>query len=1100
MMSNKKTRLKSFFDDILMGCPPTVGGDGAEPTYKSATAKLAAYSSIAICTFCISATVFYIPYFLSRIDNIRNTLAVDMDEFNVMQQEVWGDILSIRGDTPNIKRRVVKRQTQEECSCEEQNLCPAGPKGRPGADGHDGNPGTPGEPGEVGAVGILPQEEVPPASGCRTCPPGPPGPAGYPGQPGPQGLPGPQGEAGNEGRPGTTGPLGPPGDMGMMGEPGKEGEAGQPGREGVRGEKGPAGPPGLPGLVGPRGFSGNAGPPGNAGPLGAEGEVGPPGKNGADGYEGGVGNYGEPGQPGEDAAGGCPSVPRLSWRIVEAVPIMSLDVIEDKRKVSIAVQSSDGQTKKGDALTLLPKRTRSAVSMRADETDKWGQESLDEKDDFTLMLRDPTVKNELLDRLNTFRRNRELCDVVLFVKEREIFAHKVVLAAVSPALFDMFIETANDEEKALGTPTEKAASPTLPSNSLQNGKPNMSYFEFAHTDFECFEALVNFSYTAYLEISSKKVAELYKTAYGLQMNPVIRACATFLADNLTVTNCIGIRRQANFQNDAFLKTQVDKFIEENFEKIANDSKEFTQLPVIQTRIIVTIEGGKAAQNNVGLASMALQYFQNIPHDRIEHSLDILTCKTHILYLEEDHLADCSELDERSSVGSCDIIQDYKKSGKDGKDVAKAMTVTDPVTTQTVSHRITGAVPVRLNASRMANLRLSNESLESAGTEESEPSETIETRLIATHQTAPSYWVALVVLYHRLAALSLQLTDDEELVKQRRDAPAVPVDTHKAALLSRLISCTGQQQVPLANMTAPRCSVGASFLNGKIIVCGGYDRGECLKSVEEYDVLNGTWRQLQGMKTERGRFDSAVHNGKIYAIAGSNGNNDLKTAEMFDPKANLWSLIPPLLKPRCHNGCAVLENFIYCIGGSSDQVVLKDCERLDVNDLTWAPIAPLEQARYQAGVIAWRGMVVACGGCDRWACVDTVEAYDPKTNAWRQLAKLRQARRGCAVAVVRDMLYVIGGHDGTQSLSTVEVLDSPVGSWRSGPPLTCPRANTHAVVTAGNVIYAVGGFNGNQFLNTIELMESEQVGWRNWRQQNCALEEEEEILDDLAPAN
>ena len=56
-----------------------------------------------------------------------------------------------------------------------------------------------------------------------------------------------------------------------------------------------------------------------------------------------------------------------------------------------------------------------------------------------------TFQNELLERLNTFRNNRELCDVVLFVREREIFAHKVVLAAVSPALYDMFLK--EDEEQ-----------------------------------------------------------------------------------------------------------------------------------------------------------------------------------------------------------------------------------------------------------------------------------------------------------------------------------------------------------------------------------------------------------------------------------------------------------------------------------------------------------------------------------------------------------------------------------------------------------------------------------------------------------------------------
>lgn len=44
--------------------------------------------------------------------------------------------------------------------------------------------------------------------------------------------------------------------------------------------------------------------------------------------------------------------------------------------------------------------------------------------------------------------------------------------------------------------------------------------------------------------------------------------------------------------------------------------------------------------------------------------------------------------------------------------------------------------------------------------------------------------------------------------------------------------------------------------------GGYDRGECLKSVEEYDVAKGTWKELPPMNNERGRFDTAVIKGKV----------------------------------------------------------------------------------------------------------------------------------------------------------------------------------------------------------------------------------------------
>ncbi|KAK6043901.1 kelch repeat protein, partial [Cooperia oncophora] len=65
-----------------------------------------------------------------------------------------------------------------------------------------------------------------------------------------------------------------------------------------------------------------------------------------------------------------------------------------------------------------------------------------------------------------------------------------------------------------------------------------------------------------------------------------------------------------------------------------------------------------------------------------------------------------------------------------------------------------------------------------------------------------------------------------------------------------------------------------------------------------------------------------------------------------------------------------------------------------------------------------------------------------------------------------------------------------------------RANTHAVVTAGNVIYAIGGFNGNQFLNSIELMDSELVGWRNWQlvSDPVPLAEEEEEVEPISPVS
>ena len=87
----------------------------------------------------------------------------------------------------------------------------------------------------------------------------------------------------------------------------------------------------------------------------------------------------------------------------------------------------------------------------------------------------------------------------------------------------------------------------------------------------------------------------------------------------------------------------------------------------------------------------------------------------------------------------------------------------------VAHRVTGATAVRMDASRVPNDKYgSTESLESVGTDTSDAENTINTQLLAVHQTSGEYWVALVVLFHRLVVLSLQLTDDEELTQKNKN--------------------------------------------------------------------------------------------------------------------------------------------------------------------------------------------------------------------------------------------------------------------------------------------------------------------------------------------
>ncbi|KAL3989587.1 Kelch motif family protein [Acanthocheilonema viteae] len=734
------------------------------------------------------------------------------------------------------------------------------------------------------------------------------------------------------------------------------------------------------------------------------------------------------------------------------------------------------------SLFLEPKIPIQGTSLHTSESDA---SMTIHNEDITLKMYDNSMQDTLLSHLNTFRRNRELCDVVLFVHEKEILAHKIVLAACSPALMDMFMRSENTgrSSKRVSTtvlPTTETISPplttTVPASSITS-QP-FSYYEFAEADYDCFESIVNYAYSSHLEISSKKVGELYKTACALQVTPVARACARYLIKNLNVMDCIGIRRQANINDDALVE-QVDNFIAKNFAQIIDESPEFTHLPLIKVHLILNTDDTKRPCCGEDIALRVVQYFQSLPYanDRIEQWIEQLLEKTHMLYTETDaRLQDCLEMDDHSSVGASDIIQDYKCTGGYLPRIYSGSNVLE---VQTPAHHITGATQVHLNSSRLSNAKLSSVDSNSSLNSNIEPNDE-SYKLIAVHRTAEDFWITLAVFRRCLFALSIQLSEAENVIKSRKasqiteSSPTFETDQQEEIgeeAVVRLISSESSLRIPLPQMESPRCSVGGAFINGKIIVCGGYDRGKCLESVEEYNLSKGSWRRLADMAQCRGRFDSAVVGNNVYAVAGSSGSVDLKTVECYDLESEKWSMILNINTKLFVLCCASLDGLIYCIGGCCEQSVLGECERYNPELDEWTSISPLRTARFQAGCTSWHGLVIVCGGCNGWKCLDSVDAYCPKTGKWQKLAPLKTARRGSGVAVVKDSLFVIGGHDGMHSLNSVEILDGPTGKWRSGPSLTIPRANVKAAVASGDEIYLLGGFDGTQFLSSIEVLNS-----------------------------
>ena len=98
------------------------------------------------------------------------------------------------------------------------------------------------------------------------------------------------------------------------------------------------------------------------------------------------------------------------------------------------------------------------------------------------------------------------------------------------------------------------------------------------------------------------------------------------------------------------------------------------------------------------------------------------------------------------------------------------------------------------------------------------------------------------------------------------------------------------------------------LYNRIFFVGGYDRGDCLDTIEQYDPNESKWTLLSvPMISRRGRVSAAIVHNKIYVCGGSNGQQELDTGEYFDLQTmDKWLLIKNLTTPVAHAGNSIIQ--------------------------------------------------------------------------------------------------------------------------------------------------------------------------------------------------
>lgn len=120
--------------------------------------------------------------------------------------------------------------------------------------------------------------------------------------------------------------------------------------------------------------------------------------------------------------------------------------------------------------------------------------------------------------------------------------------------------------------------------------------------------------------------------------------------------------------------------------------------------------------------------------------------------------------------------------------------------------------------------------------------------------------------------------------------------------------------PMLETRSFHCAV--CYRNRYIIVCGGHNGNERLRSVEIYDCKLNHWHYLPSMQSIRSDASAVIYNDCIY-VAGGIDLFPLNSMEYYSFVTNQWTIISFMHIQRRSFSLISYNGSLYAIGGCTE---------------------------------------------------------------------------------------------------------------------------------------------------------------------------------------
>ncbi|XP_070252244.1 kelch-like protein 20 isoform X3 [Myotis yumanensis] len=472
---------------------------------------------------------------------------------------------------------------------------------------------------------------------------------------------------------------------------------------------------------------------------------------------------------------------------------------------------------------------------------------------------------QTLEVINLLRKHRELCDVVLVVGAKKIYAHRVILSACSPYFRAMFTG-----ELAESRQTEVV---------------------IRDIDERAMELLIDFAYTSQITVEEGNVQTLLPAACLLQLAEIQEACCEFLKRQLDPSNCLGIRAFADTHSCRELLRIADKFTQHNFQEVM-ESEEFMLLPANQLiDIISSDELNVRSEEQVFNAVMAWVKYSiqerrpQLPQVLQHVRLPLLSPKFLV-----------------GTVGSDPLI----KSDEECRTTTHART----------TDKTTEAYPLWRSTFCRYDPKTNQWSSDVAPTSTCRTSVGVAVlggflyavggqdgvsclNIVERYDPKENKWTRVASMSTRRLGVAVAVLGGFLYAVGGSDGTS-PLNTVER------YSPQENRWHTIAPMGTRRKHLGCAVYQDMIYAVGGRDDTTELSSAERYNPRTNQWSPVVAMTSRRSGVGLAVVNGQLMAVGGFDGTTYLKTIEVFDPDANTWRLYGGMNYRRLGGGVGVIK--------------------------------------------------------------------------------------------------------------------------------------------------------------------------------------------------